>query len=216
VVSGEAGIGKTALLDAACEMAGGMRVLRVRGVESESQLPFAALVALLRPVDSSIAGISEHLAESLRGALGTGPAAPGPPLRIGVALLDLFAGVAEAWPLLVVVDDVHWIDGASAAALLFAARRLGAEGVAMLFATRGPAARMLDLGGLDEVALDGIDPDFTRLLVESVTGEDVPEDVCRRLHWAMRGNPLALIEGPAAERGRAFGSRAAARPATRG
>src|ERR1700722_18509765 len=109
VVSGEAGVGKTALLDMACEMAGGMRVLRVRGVESESELPFAALVALLRPVDSWIAGIAEDLVDALRGALGTGPAAPGPPLRIGVALLNLFAGVAGARPLLVVVDDVHWI-----------------------------------------------------------------------------------------------------------
>lgn len=195
VVRGEPGIGKSALLDEAAAMSVGMRLLRARGVESESNLPFGALVQLVRPIEDRIAAMPEHLADALRGALGMAPPTPGPPLRVGVAVLELLAAVAQEQPLLVLVDDTHWVDEASAAALLFAARRLGAEAVAMLFAIREGDPRLLDGSGLDDMLLDGIDVGSASLLVQAAASGDVAEDVCVRLHAAMRGNPLALIEG---------------------
>lgn len=195
VLRGEAGIGKTALLEWAVRSATGMRVLRARGIESESGVPFAALFELVKPVEDALDMLPEQSADALRGALALGPPVAVPPLRIGVAVLGLLATVAEELPLLVVVDDAHWVDGASATAMLFAARRLGADSVAILFAVRDGEPQVPDTSGLDELVLDGLDRQSARLLVEVAAREDVSEGVCSQLYEAVRGNPLALIEG---------------------
>jgi hypothetical protein len=128
----------------------------------------------------------------LAGALGLRAPVPAPPLQLGVAVLALLAAVAEETPVLLVVDDAHWADGASACALLFAARRLGSEGVGMLFAMRDAAPRMPDTSGLDELVLEGLDAGSARALL---AGRDVSDDVVLRMHGALGGNPLAMIEG---------------------
>ena len=139
VVRGEAGIGKTALLDYAAAAAGEMLVLRAAGVETEAELAFAGLHLLLRPVLDRIEALPGPQATALRGALGLSERGSDRFLT-GLAVLSLMSEVAEEQPVLCLIDDAHWLDGASADALLFTARRLEAEGVAMVLAAReGPA-----------------------------------------------------------------------------
>ena len=121
---GEPGIGKTALLEHAAESAGGMRVLRARGIESEAEIPFAGLAELLRPALSALDRIPAPQATALAGALALGPARPRDRFAIGAATLSLLSAYAEEAPLALLVDDAHLLDGSSAEALLFAARRL--------------------------------------------------------------------------------------------
>ncbi|MFD0478543.1 AAA family ATPase [Nonomuraea thailandensis] len=128
VVRGEAGIGKSALLGYAAGRADGMRVLRGGGVESESELPYAAAHQLLHPVADRLAAIPAGQAAALRAAFGLGDPVEGDRFLVSVAVLSLLSEVAEERPLLCLVDDAHWLDGASADALAFVARRLEAEG----------------------------------------------------------------------------------------
>ena len=137
VISGEAGIGKTALLRAAEELAGGFTFLWARGVESEAALGHAALLELLSPVRDRLVDLPSAQAEALTAALGWGPAgASGDRYLVGAATLSLVAATAQSAPVLVLVDDLQWVDRESAAALLFAARRLHHDAVAFLFAVR--------------------------------------------------------------------------------
>src|SRR5947207_1846193 len=136
VLRGEAGIGKTALLDAAEQKAAGAQVLRVTGVESEAELPFAALHALMRPALDEIGALPGRQAEALRGAFGMTDAAVADRFLVGLGVLSLVAELAEDRPVLVLVDDAQWVDRASADALVFAARRLQAERAAVLVAAR--------------------------------------------------------------------------------
>ena len=123
VLRGEAGIGKTALLEYAADIAQGFRVLRVAGVESEAEIPFAGLQLMLAPFADRLDDLSELQAGALRGALGS-TAAGGDGLLVGAATLALLSELADERPLLCLVDDAHWFDQASAAAVLFAVRRL--------------------------------------------------------------------------------------------
>src|SRR4051812_18517555 len=136
VLRGDAGIGKSALLADAVGDADGMRVLRALGVESESELAFSALHELVRPILQFIEELPTVQGDALRGALALGP--PGQVDRFAVyaATLGLLAEAANEQPLLCVIDDAQWLDTASSEALLFTARRLEAEGIAMLFAVR--------------------------------------------------------------------------------
>ena len=138
---GEAGIGKTALLEAAADGAAGARVLRVAGVESEAELPFAALQALLRPALDQIGALPGRQAAALRGAFGLAEEAVTDRGLVGLGVLSLVAELAEDRPVLVLVDDAQWVDRASADALVFAARRLQAERAAVLVAARMAALR---------------------------------------------------------------------------
>src|SRR4051794_36522090 len=131
---GEPGIGKTSLLAYAAERADGFTVLRVLGVESEAELPYAALHQLLHPL------LGAELPSAVAAAFGTAGARPADRFAIGVAVLELLADAADSRPLLCVLDDAQWFDHESAAVLGFAARRLREEGVALLFATRTPFA----------------------------------------------------------------------------
>src|SRR5262249_49591584 len=141
VLRGEPGIGKTALLEEARGRAGDMHVLSARGVESESDLPFAALDQLLRPALAHLDKLPPPQATALRGALGLEQGATDERFLVFAACLSLLSEMAERRPVLCLVDDAHWLDSASADALLFVARRLDAEGIVILFAAREGEAR---------------------------------------------------------------------------
>ncbi|SCF34261.1 regulatory protein, luxR family [Micromonospora viridifaciens] len=190
VVRGPAGIGKSALLDHAAERAEGMRVVRGVGVESEATLPFAALHLLLRTGLDRIHTLPDAQATALNGALGLGDIAPRSRFLVGLATLSLLAELAGDGALLCLIDDAQWFDQASLDALMFAARRLEAEGVVMIFAAREgfPAV------GLPELRLGGLDSAAAAALLPA----DLPPQVRERLIEESDGNPLALIELPAA------------------
>jgi DNA-binding CsgD family transcriptional regulator len=186
---GEAGIGKTALLDDAAERAVGMRVLRARGIESEAQIPFASLLELLRPALAILDRIPEPQAVALEGALALrrGPAQER--FAVGAATLSLLAAYAEEGPVLILVDDAHWLDGSSAQALLFAFRRLVADPITVLIAVREGDPSLLDGADLPTLRLAGLSTgEAARLL------HGLPPTAAERLHGATAGNPLALIE----------------------
>ena len=201
VLRGEAGIGKTALLDAAAENAAGARVLRVTGVESEAELPFAGLHALLRPVLDEVGALPERQAVALRGALGMAEAAVTDRFLVGLGVLSLIAELAEGRPVLCLVDDAQWVDRATADALVFAARRLHAERAAVLAAARDEPPGG-GLPGLPELRVGGLDrASAGRLLA----GEGLALAVRDQLIADAAGNPLALIE---LSRGLSAGQRA--------
>ncbi|GAA1242794.1 LuxR family transcriptional regulator [Pseudonocardia aurantiaca] len=200
VVRGEAGIGKSALLDRARSAAGDMVVLARVGIETESQLPYAALHLLLKDVVGGVDELPPVQTAALRSAFGL--AAPGPaPDRflVGLAVLTLLAELAAERPVLVVLDDAHWFDHASAEALLFAARRLDAESVVMLFAARTGHAPAFPAPGLAELALSRLDDDTARQVLDAGAA-DLPKHVKELLLREAAGNPLALRELPAAHR----------------
>ncbi|MFI6925304.1 AAA family ATPase [Nonomuraea spiralis] len=190
VLRGEAGAGKTALLDAACARAGGMRVLRTTGVESESDLAFAALHQVLWPVTGSLGALPEPQRLAVGAALGLAAGGAGDRFLVAAGALSLLAEAAAPDGLVCVVDDFQWVDRASADALLFAARRLGTERVAMLLAVRGDAPvkgvpLTVDVRGLAEPA--------AAELLESRHGA-LPVRVRRELVTLTGANPLALGE----------------------
>ncbi|MER7500145.1 AAA family ATPase [Nonomuraea pusilla] len=195
VVLGEPGGGKSALL----RWAGSnqeFRVLSCTGVESEAELPFAALQSLLSGAMGHLPGIPGPQAEALRTALGL--AAPGCDNRflVGLATVSLLAELAADRPVLCLVDDAHWLDRPSAEALAFAARRLAAEKVFLLFAAREGAA----LPGVPELALKRLDPVAARALLAE-HAPDLPAHVRDRVLTEADGNPLALLELPRTDDG---------------
>lgn len=198
VIRGEPGVGKTALLRYATEQAATFRfaTLNVRGIESESELPFVNLADLVRPIREVLAVIPPTQAAVLAGALALGPSIPADRFAACAATLSVLAAAAERSPLLVVVDDVQWLDASSAEALLFAARRLSAEGIAMLFALREGEPMALDLADLPSLQLGGLDEAASvHLLISSQPA--VSPRVAVSLHQLVNGNPLALVEIPA-------------------
>ncbi|MFJ3214769.1 AAA family ATPase [Kitasatospora sp. NPDC086801] len=199
LLRGEPGIGKTALLDHAVERAGGtFRVIRAAGVEYEAELPFAGLSLLLAPGLDRLHTLPGPQRRALEAAFGLAEErAPADRLLVGLATLGLLAELATEQPLLCVLDDAQWLDDASLDALLLAARRLQAEGVALLLAARtGGAAPELPTTGFPELRLTGLpEPDAARLL-EHRAGPDLPAAVRERLLAEAAGNPLALTELP--------------------
>ncbi|TYB50403.1 AAA family ATPase [Nonomuraea sp. PA05] len=191
IVRGEAGIGKSALLEFS-EVRASARVLRVTGVESESDLPFAALHLLLRPVLEQAEALPPQQAEALRGALGLGGATGGDRFLVGLATLSLLVELSASGPVVCLVDDAQWLDGESADALLFAARRLHAEPVVILFAAREAE---FPSRGLPELRLGELDAESARRLLDDQAA-DLPPAVRDRLVAEAGGNPLALIELP--------------------
>ncbi|SNS94845.1 AAA ATPase domain-containing protein [Streptosporangium subroseum] len=196
LIRGEPGIGKTALLDYAATAAEGLRMIRGTGVESEAELPFAGLHLLLRPVLDQVGALPEHQERALRAAFGLASVEAGDRLLVGLAVLSLLSELAEDGPLLVLVDDAQWLDRASTDALLFAARRLDAEGVVLIFAAREP----FTAPGVPELPVKGLDVASAAALLNTAAGTSVAINpaVRYRLLAEARGNPLALIELPAA------------------
>lgn len=193
VISGEPGIGKTALLDHAASAAGSARVLRGSGVEFEAELPFAGLHLLLRSALGHVDALPEVQATALRSALGLASAGGGDQFLVGLAVLSLLADLAGDGPLVCLVDDAQWLDRATVETLLFAARRLDAEGIVLIFSARDGFTRH----GLPELRLSGLDASAAgELLAEH--GADLTPELRYRLLAEAHGNPLALIELPAA------------------
>ncbi|WP_127476636.1 helix-turn-helix transcriptional regulator [Microbacterium sulfonylureivorans] len=204
-VCGEAGVGKTALLDDAVSRLSGMRVLRATGLESEREIPFATLLQLVRPALGSLDGIPPLQADALAAALAL-PGASGPAdgrdrFTIGAAVLSLLCRHAEDGPLAVVVDDLHLVDAPSANALVFAARRLAADPVVVLLGVRSPEGDDMT-AGLPALRVGGLDLASARELVSGTgraAAEPVTEEQVTLLHRATAGNPLALLELRAAD-----------------
>ncbi|MFC8720361.1 AAA family ATPase, partial [Kitasatospora sp. NPDC057198] len=194
VLRGDPGIGKSALLEAAAGAAAGWRVLRAAGVESEARLPYAVLSQLLAPVLDRTGGLPGPQRAALERTLGLADGPAGDRLLVGLAVLTLLGDLAERQPVLVLVDDLQWADPESAAALRLAARRLGAERVALLLAAReddGP-----DPAGLPELRVGPLaESDAARLLAELAPELADPA----RVLAAAGGNPLALRELPRGE-----------------
>jgi DNA-binding CsgD family transcriptional regulator len=193
VISGEPGVGKSALLEEARDLADGMTILSGGGVESETHLPFAALHQIVRPVLHCVESLPQTQADALRGALGL-VAGGSDRFLVSLAALSLLAEAAERQPLLCLVDDAQWLDDASADALVFVARRLDAEGIAMLFAAREGELRRFEAPGLPELHLGGLDPEVAGALIDRHAGVALSSEVRDRLVVETGGNPLALLE----------------------
>ena len=195
VVRGEAGVGKTALLEYLFERATGCRIGRAAGVESEMELAFAGLHQLCAPFLHCLEHLPGPQGDALGTAFGLVRGEPPDRLLVGLAVLTLLADVAEERPLVCVVDDAQWLDRASGQALAFVARRLVAESVALVFAVRDSGEEQ-DLAGLAEVVVQGLAAGDARALLESVVTGPLDERVRDRIVAETRGNPLALLELP--------------------
>ncbi|MDT4946494.1 MAG: hypothetical protein QOH14_3227, partial [Pseudonocardiales bacterium] len=193
VMHGEAGVGKTALLEYAVEAARGFRIDRTSGVQAEMELPFAAVQQLCSPFLDLVDRLPQPQREALGVAFGlvTGPAPD--PFLVGLAVLGLVSEAAEERSLLAVVDDAHWLDHASMRALAFVARRLLAEKIALVF-----AARQVDdaLTGLSSLPVGPLRHRDARALLASALPARLDESVLERIVVETRGNPLALLELP--------------------
>ena len=194
LVHGEPGIGKTRLLEHVAAEAADFQVLRARPLEAESELAFAGLSELLRPILQLLDRIPAPQKAALSGALALGPSVPGDRFAVAAATLSLLAAVAEKSPVLVVVDDAHWLDAPSREALLFAGRRLGSEGVLMLLGMRD--REWISAAGLGTLELHGLSAGDAVALVER-TGTPVDVAVRNRIVTETRGNPLAILEAVA-------------------
>jgi class 3 adenylate cyclase/DNA-binding CsgD family transcriptional regulator/tetratricopeptide (TPR) repeat protein len=195
VIRGEPGIGKTALLAYAAERAVGMDVLTTASVEAEADLAFAGLYGLLRPVLGNMGRLPEVQANALAGALGLAPSIGSERFLVSAAALGLLAEAADRRPMLCLVDDAQWLDTPSADALVFAARRLRGERVAILFGARVGDVRTFEAPGVPELVLDGLGDEDARLLLSDRPDPLAPA-VRERLLREAAGNPLALLELP--------------------
>lgn len=200
VLRGEPGIGKTALLEYAADRAEGFEVLRALGVQAESELPFAALHELLRPFLDRLDALPELHARALRAAFALGPVDDLEHFAIFVATLGLLTDAAAERPVLCLVDDAQWIDDSSADALLFMARRLSADQVAVVFAAREEERQLFEAPGLPELRLVGLHEQAAEALLDD-RAPGLSGELRARVLAASTGNPLALLEMPAALRG---------------
>jgi len=202
VVRGEAGIGKTALLDHLAAGASGCRVARAAGVESEMELAFAGVHQLCVPLLDRLPRLPEPQREALATAFGLSALRAGAaPDRflVGLAVLGLLSDAAAKRPLVCLIDDAQWLDRASAQVLAFVARRLLAESVALVFAVREPGGGQADgqaFAGLPPLAVGGLGDDDARALLDAVLPGRLDERVRERIVAEARGNPLALLELP--------------------
>jgi DNA-binding CsgD family transcriptional regulator len=215
VITGEPGVGKTALINYAVASASGFRVARAVGVESEGELAFAALHQLCAPFLDRLDRLPQAQRDALGAVFGLSAGTAPEPFFTGLAVLSLLSSAAEEQPLLCLVDDAQWLDRASAQVLGFVARRLLADPIAMIFATRVPSPSALD--GLPELVVGGLTDAYARQILASAVKVPLEERVLDRIVAETRGNPLALLELPrgrtAAELAVGFGG-AAALPVT--
>src|SRR6266545_6275948 len=193
VLRGEAGIGKTALLEHAIESASDVTLLRAVGVESEMELPFATVHQLCAPVHDFVHRLPAPQRDALEVMLGVSASAAPDRLLVALATLSLFSEAAQERPLLCVIDDAQWLDRASAQVLGFVARRLLAEPVVLLFAARETTDAF---AGLPELLIEGLDDAEARKLLASVIPGRLDDRVADQLVAEARGNPLALLELP--------------------
>ena len=193
VLRGEAGVGKTALLEYVAEQASGFRCVQVAGVQSDMELAFAGLQQLCAPLMAHADDLPEPQREALNVAFGRGVGPTPDRFLVGLAVLSLMAAAADDKPLLCIVDDAQWLDEVSVQTLGFVARRLLAEPVALVFAVRD---RPDVLAGLPELVIEGLSDGDARELLESVMLGGIDPRVRDRIVAETRGIPLALVEVP--------------------
>jgi len=195
VIRGEAGVGKTALLRYVEGQASDFRMAQIAGVESEMELAYAALHQLCVPMIDGLDGLPTPQQVALNVALGLAVGEPPDRFLVALATLSLMAATAEEQPLLCLVDDLQWLDQASAQVLGFVARRLLAEPIALVFAVREPSGEP-QLVDLPELRLEGLGEEDARALLATVIPGPIDERVRDRILAETHGNPLALIELP--------------------
>lgn len=193
LLSGAPGAGKSELLNYAASIAGSVPVLRAAGVQAERELPFSLLHQLLRPALHLLAGLPQPQRHALEGALALGPATGGDRFIVSAAVLTLLADHAEPGGVLCLLDDAQWADRASLDALLFAARRLEAEGVILIFAARDGETD-LEMAGIPALPIGGLDSVSAAALITDCAGIPTSDAVVAALLVATGGNPLALTE----------------------
>ena len=198
VLSGEAGVGKSALLHHAQDSAQGMTVLRATGIEGESELPYAALHQVLRPLFERIDRLPAPQAAALRAAFALSGESVQERFRVSLGVLGLLSDAAVERPLLCVIDDAQWLDHASADALLFVARRLEVEPIALLFAARTGDARSFVAPGLPDHRVAALDPPDAHSLLSARLGLTIGPEAADWIVRYANGNPLALLELPGA------------------
>ena len=170
-----------------------MTVLSARGYESESEIPFAGLADLVRPVLPLLKSLPEPQAAALQSAMSLGPPVSGDRFSVCAATVGVLAAAAEVEPLLVVVDDLQWLDVSSREAILFAARRLHADGIGLLMASRSSGAQEFDYAGLRELRLEGLSlADGDALTQELLPGASA--ELRRQIYEDTAGNPLGIQE----------------------
>ncbi|MCM4084314.1 ATP-binding protein [Paractinoplanes hotanensis] len=198
LVRGEPGVGKSALIAAAADLAAeaGLRVLRASGSEFEADVSYSMLNQLLLPLHDEMLRLPPGPRDALNVALGFGPGPSAPPLLVCNAALALVVTVAQKAPVLLVVDDVQWIDRPSAVVLGFVARRVAGSPVGVVATSRTGTGSFLDPRGLTEVALQPLSPEASGQLVDA-RFPGLPSDMRRQLLELAQGNPLALTELPA-------------------
>ncbi|MEU3297589.1 AAA family ATPase [Streptomyces longwoodensis] len=193
VFRGEAGIGKSVLLEYAVARASRATVTRAQGVEADMELPFASLHQLCAPFLTQLDGLPTPQREALRVAFGMAVGDPPDRFLVGLAVLSLLTRASENRPVLVVVDDAQWLDQVSLQTLEFVARRLLAEAVAMVFAVRDPDGKGA-LTDLPTTQIGGLDAASAAQLLEATVGGRLDKRVRDRFVAEMHGNPLALLE----------------------
>ena len=193
MLRGEAGVGKTALLEYVSEQASGFRRVQVTGVESEMELAFAGLQQLCAPLMAHVDELPEPQRDALAVAFGRGVGPTPDRFLVGLAVLSLMAAAADVKPLLCIVDDAQWLDAVSVQTLGFVARRLLADPVALVFAVRD---RPDVLAGLPELMIEGLSDDDARALLDTVMLGGIDPWVRDRIVAETRGIPLALVEVP--------------------
>lgn len=199
VLRGEPGVGKTTLLEYLVGRARGFRVACVTGVQSETELVFAGLHQLCRPILDRMSGLPPVQRDAVEGALGLGPGRAPDGYLVALGVLSLLSEVARDQPLLCVIDDAQWFDRASLQVLAFTARRLSAESVAIVFATRtlnDGLPRTTEPVGLTEMLVEGLPDQDARVLLRSVLPGPWDEHVLDRIVAETRGNPLELLGLP--------------------
>ena len=196
VICGEPGVGKTALLDDLRRHAHDWLVLSARGVEPETKLAFAGLAQVLHPVLELRASLPSPRRAALESALGLGAPRPGDRFATYAAALGLLAEAAERAPVLVAIDDAHWLDAASLESLRFCARRIGHDRIALVFCSREAAPEDVDSTGVPELRLSGLGAEAAARLLQRHAPVPVAQRVIAALQSATLGNPLALVELP--------------------
>jgi DNA-binding CsgD family transcriptional regulator len=199
VLRGEAGIGKTALLEHVVRAAEGCRIARAAGVESEMELAFAGLHQLCAPMLGRLGHLPIPQREALNTAFGLSAGAPPDRFLVGLAVLSLLADTAEEQPLVCIVDDAQWLDRVSAQTLAFVARRILAERVGMVFARRESPDEE-PFKGLPELVIAGLPEDDAHRLLDATILGPLDAQVRRRIIGEAGGNPLALLELPRGRR----------------
>jgi DNA-binding CsgD family transcriptional regulator len=194
VLRGEAGIGKTSLLEYAVSAAGDLRVVRVVGIESELELGFAGLHQLVSPFMPVVDRLPPPQRQALESALGLADRPSPDFFLVGLAVLTLLSGAADEGGLLCVVDDAQWLDRSSADVLAFVARRCQADRIGFLFGVREPAERAVALDGLTSVPVRGLDRAAADELLAGLVTGPLDRRVAGQLVERAAGNPLALVE----------------------